>query len=184
MRKVVLLLMSVLSLSVVSGQESTAPEYSIEDGAIRMTRIFEATGLSVQDAHDRVFLHMARIMNNSNHTCRVDLPSELFYRGLYADVALLNMGLGAILDYDVPFDLHISIKENRLRVVIEVIYTQRDLAKLYNFVDAWPINNEHNYMDISLNKKQAQEVFDLTLERMDSMIDDIGQCVYTPADNW
>lgn len=181
MKKLLFLLLVALATPAV------AQEYTVEDDSVKMSRIIEDTGLNVQEAHDRVFLHLAQVFNDANNTCKMDSPSQLFYRGIFSDVAVFNMGLGVLWKYSVPFDLNISVKDNRVRVVVSVSGASMSSGPGvdYRFVDAYPITPEHDAYETGVKKKHAEEVFANTLVSMQSIIDGIeNSLISTDDEDW
>lgn len=176
-----------MSINVAMAQDELAPEYVVEDGSVKMSRIIEDTGLSIQEAHDRVFLHLAQVFNDANNTCKMDSPSQLFYRGIFSDVAVFNMGLGVLWKYSVSFDLNISVKDNRARVVVSVSGATMSSGPgvSYRFVDAYPITPEHDAYETGVKKKHAEEIFANTLVYMQSLIDGIeNSLINTDDEDW
>lgn len=174
MKKLLFLLLVALATPAV------AQEYTVEDGAVKFTRIYEDTGLDVQECHDRVYYHLAQVFNDSNNTCKMDTADKLLYKGLFTDVTVINMGLGAYWDFDVPFNLTISIKDNRMRVEVSVRAVEG--SQSYDLVDAYPLNEDHEYFEVGVNKKQAERIFNDTINSVVSFIDGIGECLTTSTD--
>lgn len=187
MKRFILLLLCAISINVAMAQDEVAPEYVVEDDSVKMSRIIEDTGLSIQEAHDRVFLHLAQAFNDANNTCKMDSPSQLFYRGIFSDVAVFNVGLGVLWKYSVSFDLNISVKENRVRVVVSVSGASMSSGPgvYYRFVDAYPITPEHDAYETGVKKKHAEEIFANTLVYMQSLIDGIeNSLINTDDEDW
>lgn len=176
MKKLTLLIILMLSTIAIKAQDVV-----VEDGALKMVSIIEDTGLTIQETHDMVQLHLAEVFNDANHTCKIDSPSQLLYKGVF-DVATLNLGLL----YYTPFDLNISIKDNRMRVVITISEVRVESGYLCcKIVDAYPINEAHDMMKIGLSKKQSQKVYDGAVAHMRAMVEGIEKCLEkTYEDEW
>jgi hypothetical protein len=177
MKRLVLMVVCALSFCVAKAQDIPAYDYAVDGNELKLTKIIEATGLSTQEAHDRVELHLASVFNDANHTCKMNTTSELVYKGIF-DVAVMNLGIV----YCTPFELRVSLKDDRARVIIAITDVVVEGGTFsYNITDAHPLGDKY----VGLTKKQTQKVFDGALSQMQSMIDGIAECITsTPDDDW
>ena len=179
MKKLFMIIAMALSIGIANAQD-----YEVVDGAIRMERIYENTGMSVEDCYIKMATHFATVMNNSNETCKVNTQTKLVYK-FNADAANINKGLGVYHTYFAEYDLEISIKDNRMRVVITTskVGSNDVLFCEYNPSTAYPVVAEHNAWDTNVTKKQAQTIFNGIMESMSSIINGIDKALASVSDD-
>lgn len=163
-----------------------AQDYEIVDGYITKEKIFEATGLSADDAHERMSIFFASYFNNVNETCKVNTPTKLVYKFI-DDVAEINKGLGVYHDYYAEYELSISIKDDRMRVVLTVHnIDSNDMVYSYsgyNPAKTYPVKADHSSFDTGVSKKQAQTIYDGLMRSMNSITRKIEEAVYKPIED-
>lgn len=176
MKKLLFLLLVAFATPVV------AQEYTVEDGAVKFTRIYEDTGLDVQECHDRVFAYFASYFNNSNYTCRMDTPSLIIYKGVFGGVGTANMGY---ITLDAEYELQISIKDGRMRAVLtaSTILCSSNPPTSYQLVEAAPIAEEHDAWETGVYKKAAVGAFDGLCSRVKGLFDDLGEGLIVKVDD-
>lgn len=182
MKKLFMIIAMALTIGVASAQD-----YEVVDGAIRMERIYEDTGMSVEDCYIKMASHFATIMNNSNETCKVNTQTKLVYK-FSGDVATFSKGLGVFHVFFAVYDLEISIKDNRMRAVLSTCkVNNNDLVNYdgYNPALAYPVVAEYNGWATGVTKKQAQSIFDGIMQGMESILNGIDNALATASeDEW
>ena len=183
MKRLFMLIAFVLGISMAHAQD-----YEVVDGYITKTKVFENTGLSVEETHQRMTLFFGSYFNDVNQTCRVDTPNKLLYKFL-SDVAVIDKGWGTYHTYHAEYELEISIKDNRMRMVLKVYNVDsHDMihSSGYNPVDAFPIATNHNSWDTGVSKKWAEKIYNGLMSNMTSIESDIEKALYTveEEDEW
>lgn len=167
MKKIFLLFAFVLCFSFAYAQD-----YEIVDGYITKEKIFENTGLSADDTYQRMTIFFGSYFNNVTETCKVNTPTKLLYKFI-DDVADVNKGLGVYHTYYAEYELQISIKDNRMRMVLTAynIDSNDMLASYtgYNPADAFPVVESHSSWETGVSKKQAETIFNGLMSSMSSI---------------
>ena len=183
MKRVYLLLLLLLTYFSTLAQK----QYEVVGNGIQITKIYENTGMNIEQCHDTVFSHFASVFNDSNHTCKMNTPTELIYKGVFSKVVFFSIAWRSNVD----FEVRVSIKENRMRVVVfadrvHSYTTESPNTASYYLVDAAPLAEKHNAWKTCIPQNKAEELFDKTLTMMNAVIAGLDKSMTRKPsnDNW
>lgn len=184
MKKLFLIIAMALTIGVASAQD-----YVVEDGYIKMVKVIENTGLSSDDSHEQMAVFMASFFNDVNETCKVNTPTKLVYK-FEADVANVNKGLGVVHTYYAEYELTLSFKDNRMRVVLTAYnidsHDMVNYYKGYNPAHAIPVVDDYDPVAVGVAKKHAQAIFNGLMHNMEAVMQSVedGLQQMQSEDNW
>lgn len=167
MKRICVFLAFVFGFSMAHAQE-----YKVVDGYITKEKVFENTDLSADDTYQRMTIFFGSYFNNVSETCKVNTPTKLLYKFI-DDVANVNKGLGVYHTYYAEYELQISIKDNRMRMVLTAYNVDsNDMLPSYtgyNPADTFPVVESHSSWETGVSKKQAETIFNGLMSSMSSI---------------
>lgn len=183
MKKLFSFIVLTLTLSVAHAQD-----FTVENSCLKATKIFENTNLNAEQTYQQMTLFFGSFFNNVNKACVVNTPTKLLYK-FDGEVAQIAKGLGFYHTFYASLELEVSIKDNRMRVVISC--DKIDTPDMhpydgYNPAINFPATNEHDVWTSGVTKKQAQTIFDGTIFFMTKTIEKIEKALqeYSADDEW
>ena len=169
MKKIIMVALCAMFMCAFAKSQET---YTVENGAVVFTKVFENTGKSVEEMHTAMVAFFARVYNDVTSTEKLNQNDHLIYKGVFANTGSYQMGNYTI---DVPYTLDVAIKENRMRVHISIttgayrgVYNA--YSSEYNIVEAAPLGicKQTKYI-----KKETANTFEVVQKRCVDMLSSI-----------
>ena len=183
MKKSGLLTIMILLL----GLNSFSQNYQIEGKAIVFSRIIENTGKDVPTAHKAVEAFFASYYNDVKVTEHLNQEDHFLYRGIWGKVAMSTNGFGWIT-IDIPHEINVSIKENRVRVKVILIqgtYNWDGKSYTYDLLEAPPFTKK---APLGANKKVCENGFAMAEGLSIGVISKLEEYLLSPTsdtnDDW
>lgn len=170
MKKVVLF---IISLAITINIFAQTPEYTIEGENVVFTKIFEDTGLSIEEAHQLLEAHFSMLYSDVNNTCKLNQDNKLLYKGNYL---LLEQSFNTYIRAEHTID--VTIKDGRVRVRIiadKMIFRGGNRIYDYMIVNAAPINDGKQPLNVT--KKFATYYFSQLQNRVNDSFVGIGNAL-------
>lgn len=180
MKRLLLVLLCFLGVATTYAQD-----YKVRNNDVMIERIIENTGMSVQQAHDKMMAVLVNVFNDSNKTLRLDQPDHIIYKGIMPDLAYQGMGSFSLLA-DMYVD--VAIKENRMRIQVyanNIFDNGRNFS--YNITELAPINEAHDTWRCPITKKTANTMFNNLVAKMYNLALSLEKSLAQPLkndDNW
>lgn len=135
MKRILLLTTLLLSVFALHSQE-----YTIEGNSIKMEKIVENTNMDIETANSVLITYLSKIYNDLNTTLKSNTTNNIVVKGIYSDVTRFKLNAWWT---NVYHQLVISIKDNRVRIVIETSKVQLQSSQTTEerwITDFYPIN--------------------------------------------
>ena len=165
MRRFLLLITLLLSVFILHSQD-----YTIEGNSIKMEKIVENTNMDIETANGVLITYLSKIYNDLNTTLKSNTTNNIVVKGIYSDVTRFKMNAWWT---NVYHQLVISIKDNRVRIVIETSKVQLQSSQTTEdrwITDFYPINPKASISYIYMSKAKSEEFINTTTSLMKNTI--------------